>query len=141
MSDHPVDAVRGAVRALNSGDFDGYLSAFAPTCLRTVPGMPEPLQLSEIGDNLRALGVAFDGFRLDPAVLFGDGRYVCARWIMTGTHTGEYFGIPATDRAISVETWEVYEFDDGEVVASWAFGDPLELVRQLGALPDAEAKS
>ncbi len=30
-------------------------------------------------------------------------------WKMVGTHTGEYFGIAATGRAISVEQCEVYE--------------------------------
>ena len=57
---------------------------------------------------------------------------------MTGTHTADYVGVPATNRSVSVETWEVYEFEGEHVIASWAFGDPVELFRQLGALPDPD---
>jgi predicted ester cyclase len=132
----PVEAVCEAVETLNGGDIEGYLSAFAPSCLRTVPGMPDALPLAEIGESLDGLRAAFDGIRLEAVVLFGDSRYVCARWLMNGTHTGDYFGIPATGRSVAVETCEVYEFDGGQVIASWAYGDPLELLRQIGALPE-----
>jgi steroid delta-isomerase-like uncharacterized protein len=141
MSEAPVDAIREAVEALNRGDADAYVSAFAPSCLRTVPGVVDPLHLDEIEDGLRGLAQAFEGVRLDPLVLFGDGRYVSARWLMTGVHTGEYLGVPATGRPVSVETCEVYEFDGGRVTASWAFGDALELPRQLGLLADSDRQA
>jgi predicted ester cyclase len=51
-------------------------------------------------------------------------------------HTGSYFGIAATGTEISVQNCEVYEYDGTQVVAVWTYGDPLELVRQLGAVPE-----
>ena len=137
-----VGAVRAAVAALNSGDPEGYLQAFTPTSLRWVPGIEEPFPLAAIAENIGQLSSAFTGFFLGEKLLFGSGRHVCARWLMTGTHTGEYLGIAPTGRSISVEQCEVYEFDaddGGQVVNTWSYGDPLAMFRQLGVVPGAEA--
>jgi len=137
-----VEAVRAAVGALNSGDPEGYLQAFTPTSLRWVPGIEQPFPLVDIAENIEQLLSAFTGFLLGEELLFGGGRHVCARWRMVGTHTGEYLGIPATGRAISVEQCEVYEFDadeGGRVTNTWSYGDPLAMFHQLGVVPGADA--
>jgi len=131
-----VEAIRAAVRALNGGDVDGHLRAFTPTSLRWVPGIEEPFPTSVVAQNINALRDAFTGFHLHEDLLFGDGRHVCARWRMVGTHTGEYFGIAASGRAISVEHCEIYEFDRDEgglVATTWSYGDPAALFHQIGA--------
>lgn len=140
--DGHVEAVRAAVAALNSGDPEGYLLAFTPTSLRWVPGIEEPFPLVDIAENIGQLSSAFTGFFLGEELLFGAGRHVCARWVMSGTHTGEYLGIAPTGRAISVPQCEVYEFDaddGGRVTNTWSYGDPLAMFRQLGVVPGAEA--
>ena len=61
---------------------------------------------------------------------------------LLGTHTGEYLGVAATGRAISVEQCEVYEFDadvGGRVTNTWSYGDPSALFSQLGVVPGAGA--
>jgi len=132
-----VDAVRAAVAAMNEGDVDRYLQAFTPGSLRWVPGIEEPFPLSAIAENITALHDAFTGFHLHEDLLFGQGRHVCARWRMVGTHTGEYFAIAATGREISVEDCEIYEFDHDEgglVATTWSYGDPAALFHQIGAV-------
>lgn len=89
--------------------------------------------------HLLALGL--DRFRLEEEALFGAGDLVCARWRLRGTHTGDYLGIAATGRAIDVETCEVYQFDEGKVVATWTYGDPAQLFRQITPLTAEGATS
>lgn len=128
-----VDAVRSAVAALNVGDIDGYLACFDPACQRWVAGLAEPLDLTSVGDNVRALSAAFDGLHLDEDPLFGDERFACARWRMRGVHAGDYLGVAPTGRSISVETCEVYELGEELVSTSWVYGDVLgQLIQQLG---------
>ena len=130
------------VAALNAGDPERYLQAFTPTSLRWVPGIEEPFPLVDIAESIGQLTAAFTGFSLGEELLFESGRHVCARWLMTGTHTGEYLGIAPTGRSISVEQCEVYEFDadeDGRVTNTWSYGDPLAMFRQLGVAQGAEA--
>jgi predicted ester cyclase len=128
-----VGAVRSAVAALNEGDIDGYLRYFDPSCPRWVPGIAQPLTLSDIAGNFRLLYAAFDGLHLDEDLLFGDERFACARWRLRGRHVSEYLGHAPKGRSINVETCEIYEVADGLVVTSWVYGDLGQLFRQIAA--------
>jgi predicted ester cyclase len=123
--------VRRAVEALNRGDADGYLSGFAPDCLRWVDGLGVALTVADIRDNLRQLFAAFDELHLHEDLLFGADGHVCARWTLTGLHTGEYGGIAATHREISVETCEVYTFTGDKVTECHVYGETMSLFNQL----------
>ena len=92
--------------------------------------------------ELRAAVTAdLDGFpdqalTLDEMVV--DGEAVASRWTFRGTHTGDYYGIPATGRPI-VST--VVAFDrvrEGKLVENWTVFDNYDVMRQLGILPDDE---
>lgn len=75
---------------------------------------------------------AFENLRLEEDAIFGDERFVCARWRMRGVHVREYLGYSPTGQSIDVETCEVYEVDGDVVVTSWVYGDVLgQLVRQI----------
>jgi predicted ester cyclase len=134
LSSGAVAAVRDAVAALNDGEVDGYFRHFDPACLRWIAGFAEPLSLADVRDSFEQLRDAFAGFHLYEDLLFGDDRFVGARWRLQGRHTNEYLGVAAGGRSIDVETCEIYEVADGVVVASWVYGDVLaQLVSQLSA--------
>jgi uncharacterized protein len=126
-----VAAIRSAAQRVNSGDIDGYLSAFEPDCLRWVAAIENPFTLDEVAENMRLLAAGFDGLRLAEEALFGQGDLVCARWRLQGIHTGDYLGLEATGRTIDVETCEIYRFGDGLVAETWTYGDPAQLFRQI----------
>jgi steroid delta-isomerase-like uncharacterized protein len=68
--------------------------------------------------------------------LIGEGDKVLTRWTLTGTHRGEFMGIPATGRTISVSGMSLDRIEDGLVVEGFDGWDALGLRRQLGAIPD-----
>jgi predicted ester cyclase len=123
--------IRRAVAALNDGDIEGYLSGFAPDCLRWVSGLGVPLTVSDIRENLRQLTSAFDRLHLRDDLLFGADGHVCARWTLTGIHTREYGGIAPTHREIAVETCEVYTFTGEKVTECHVYGETMSLFNQL----------
>ena len=129
--DAEAGLVRRAVAALNSGDIEAYLSGFALDCLRWVSGLDVPLTVPDIRENLRQLSAAFDRLQLHEDLLFGGGGHVCARWTLTGIHTGEYGGIAPTHREIAVETCEVYTFTGVKVTDCHVYGETLSLFNQL----------
>jgi predicted ester cyclase len=126
-----VKDIRSAVAALNQGDVSGYLRHFGDPSPRWVDGIDEAIPLSDVAENLSQLLAAFEGLGLAEELLFGDDRYVCAHWRMTGRHVGEYFGTAPTGREVVVPLCEVYEFDAGRVSNTWTHGDPAELFRQI----------
>jgi predicted ester cyclase len=125
--------VRRVVEALNRGDIEGYLSGFAPDCLRWVGGLGLWLTVSDIRENLGQLFAAFDRFHLDEDLLFGGDGHVCARWTLRGVHTGEYGGIAPTHHEIAVETCEVYTFTGDKVTQSFVYGETMSLFNQIGS--------
>jgi predicted ester cyclase len=126
-----VDAVRSAVSALNDGDIEGYLAHFEPSSKRWIGGVPTPLVLTDIEDNLHQMQAALADLHLDEDVLFGDERFVCARWRLRGRHVADYLGFTPTGQSIDFETCEVYEIDAGRVIATWVYSDFDQLIRQL----------
>jgi predicted ester cyclase len=125
--------VRQAVAALNDGDIEGYLSGFAPDCLRWVRGLGLALTVPDIRENLEQLFAAFDELHLDEDLLFGGDGHVCARWTLRGVHTGEYGGIAPTGREIAVDTCEVYTFTGDKVTECSVYGESMSLFNQLSA--------
>ena len=126
-----TELVRRAVEALNRGDVDGYLSAFAPDCLRWVGGVGLSLTVPDIRQNLLQLFAAFDELHLDEDLLFGGDGHVCARWTLRGVHTGEYGGVVPTHREIAVENCEVYTFTGDKVTESHVYGETMSMFNQL----------
>ena len=131
-----VDAVRSAVAALNEGKIDGYLEYFDPSSKRWLGGAATPLSITDIRDNLHQMQAAFAGLHLDEELLFGDERFVCARWRLRGHHVGDYLGFAPTGQSIDFETCEVYEVDAGRVIATWVYGDLDQLVGQISPYED-----
>jgi predicted ester cyclase len=123
--------VQRAVAALNGGDIDAYLEAFALDCLRWVSGLDVPFTVPDIRENLSQLFAAFDRLQLHEDLLFGGDGHVCARWTLSGIHTGEYGGIAPTHREIAVETCEVYTFTGGKVTECHVYGETMSLFNQL----------
>ena len=63
--------------------------------------------------------------------LIAEGNTVFCRSTMTGTHDGEYKGIPATGRQIASESAEVFRIADGKFVGYWCLANVAGLMRQI----------
>jgi len=67
------------------------------------------------------------------ADLIAEGDKVAVHWTWTGTHTGEFMGIPPTGRQIAVTGISIHRFADGRFVESWVSYDMLGMMQQLTA--------
>jgi predicted ester cyclase len=66
---------------------------------------------------------------------FADGDYVIHRGYGTGTHTGEFQGIPPTGKQIKVNFIHIWRVANGKAVENWVQMDMLGLMQQLGVIP------
>jgi steroid delta-isomerase-like uncharacterized protein len=64
-----------------------------------------------------------------------DGDRVALRVTMSGTHTGDFFGVPPTGRRFEAQQIHIFRMADGKVAEHWAVRDDLGMLRQLGASP------
>ncbi len=67
--------------------------------------------------------------------IIAEGSKIAVFTTLTGTHQGELMGLPATGNAISVNSVELFRFEDGQIVERWGVEDSLALMTQLGAIP------
>ena len=84
---------------------------------------------------------AFPDLHLSVDELIAEGDRVFCRSTMTGTHDGEYKGIPGTGRHISSESAEVFRIAEGKFVGYWCLANVAGLMRQLTEEPVAAASA
>ncbi|MET8167029.1 ester cyclase [Streptomyces sp. NPDC005329] len=76
-------------------------------------------------------------FSLDDQIEQGDR--VCNRWTWSGTHKGDFMGIPATGKRVTMTGTTVFRCrEDGKIAEAWWQYDRLGLMAQLGALDGLE---
>jgi predicted ester cyclase len=57
---------------------------------------------------------------------------------MSGTHTGDFYGIPATGKRVEFTGMYIARIADGKIVEHWAEEDAYGLLLQLGLKLKAE---
>jgi steroid delta-isomerase-like uncharacterized protein len=67
--------------------------------------------------------------------LIAEKDKVVACWTLSGTHKGDYMGIPATNKKVSVEGMTMHNFANGKIMDSCSNWDALGMMQQLGVVP------
>ena len=75
---------------------------------------------------------AFPDFRATAEEMLEDGDKVVTRARFSGTHQGEFMGIPATGNKVDISVIDIVEFRDGKAVAHWGIMDQAGMMQQLG---------
>ena len=65
---------------------------------------------------------------------FCDGDFVASQYTYTGTHDGEFQGIPATGKKVTITGNTINRIEDGRIVETWPETDFLGLMQQVGAV-------
>ena len=63
---------------------------------------------------------------------------VVVRWTGSGSHSGEFLGIPPTGKSFSIAGIDIHRFVDGQMAEHWHVVDQLSLLQQLGVIPQPE---
>jgi len=99
-------------------------------------GLGFPTTKEGMLDFFRTLLTSFPDFRMNVEDLIADGDKTVARVRVTGTHQGEFMGVPPTGTGVDVELIDIMRFDGaGLVCEHWGVADMLWLMQQLGVVP------
>ncbi len=112
-------------QALRTPDFRAYLS-----------GAPEPLDNNAWNGFMTAFTAAFPDARITIDASIADGDTVATRWTLTGTHQGEFQGIPATGKSVEFAGVEYNRVVNGKFAEHRSMFDNLAMLRQLGAMQE-----
>ena len=107
-NDRPAAAAKGATDGQVILNLFGELSAAFPGAVHTLD-LVEPISPDAEG-NPRAM----------------------VRWTFKGTHSGPFFGVPASGNAVSINGIDVFTARDGRFVEQWHVEELADLFAQIG---------
>jgi steroid delta-isomerase-like uncharacterized protein len=84
---------------------------------------------------------AFPDFRWTVEDQVAEGDKVTTRYTLSGTHQGEFFGVPASGRRVEISGINIDRFEGGKLVEEWASYDLLGGLSQIGAIPEPQTES
>lgn len=119
--------------AINQGNISIFDEAYAPdVVLHTVPETKGAANAKAYYANYVT---GFSDREFTVKETFAQGNKLTKYWVFKGKHTGDFFGIPATGKTISVEGCTIATIINGKITEERDFFDNLEFLRQLGLMP------
>jgi len=97
--------------------------------------VPLPQGLAGVKAVRRQFSVGFPSLVMAVDDMVAEGEKVVVRWTVTGTHDGEFQGLPPTHRAIEFGGTTHVRIAGGKVVEGWQHMDILKGMQQLGVVP------
>lgn len=118
----------------NAGRLDVLDELLTPDYLNHHPSTPDPERgPAGLKPIVAAMRAGVPDLHYDILDLVDDGERVAVYLQVTGTHSGELFGMPASGRAFNVRQMQIERFEGGRIAEHWRLTDELSLLRQLGA--------
>jgi steroid delta-isomerase-like uncharacterized protein len=91
-------------------------------------------------ETLRAVLGGFPDIRADVVDAVSEGDRVAIRTRYTGTHHGEFMGVPATGRQSTVESIDIIRMtNDGLAAEHWGVFDTMGVMLQIGVIEQPQA--
>jgi len=78
----------------------------------------------------------YPDFRWTIEDIIAENDKVVACWNISGTHQGDFMGVPATNKKVSVDGITIHHLAGGKIMDSQSNWDTLGMMQQLGAAPD-----
>lgn len=93
----------------------------------------------ELKQHIDGAEAGFPRYELVTEDLIAEGDKVVLRFTLRATHLGEFMGIPATGKDISVPGVIIYRIAGGKIAQHWMQIDSVGMLQQLGVMPQPAA--
>ena len=122
----------------NQGDPTLADEVFADDFVNHDPAAPQLVGREGRKQWVATMAASFPGSRTTIDDLIAEDDKVVKRSTWRGTHQGEWNGIPATGKQITVSSITIYRIAEGKIQECWWAYDVLGVLQQLGVVPVPE---
>ena len=130
-----VATIKRLYELISRGDIDGFGDQVADDFVEHEENPGFERSKTGVIQLFRAYRAAFPDLRMETEDVLVDGDKVVARVRATGTHQGEFMGMPATGNSVNVQLIDIMRFgEDGLAHEHWGVSDALGMMQQLGAI-------
>ena len=98
------------------------------------PGLPPGKE--SIRFFVTTMREAFPDFTTTIEDVIVEDNKVVSRLRFSGTHQGEFFGIPPTGKKINVQAIDILAYRDGQLIEHWGVTDQMAMMQQLGVIEE-----
>ena len=123
----------GTAEAVRTGNLDALPDLAQPDATLDTPGMPPTFD--GMKQALPAFHSAFPDLRITLGEMVAEGDTVAYRATWTATHSGEFMGIPATGKRVTITGTYIDRIVNGKIARHEGDWDQLGLLQQLGVIP------
>jgi steroid delta-isomerase-like uncharacterized protein len=134
MSEANKTLIRRAMEAMSKHDASAFFEFF-PDCIYHSAATGE-LKGEAFRKFFTTALAAFPDFRVTVQDQISEGDKVVTRYVVTGTHRGEFMGVAPTGKQITLTGLCMDRIVNGKIVEEWDEWDALSMMRQLGMLPE-----
>jgi steroid delta-isomerase-like uncharacterized protein len=133
--ENAVVARRFAEKVITEGDIDSAAEFVWEDVVEQVPLPGQGPGLEGLKHILRVMRSAFPDLDFSVKEQIAEGDKVASRFEWTGTHKGEFLGVPATGRQVRVWGVVIDRLEQGRIKDTRIIMDTLGLMTQLGVFP------
>lgn len=135
MSEQNVAVVQALHEAMGNGDVSAVDKYYSPDAIYHGTGDMADADIATFRQFISAVFEAFPAFKVTQEQVLSDGDKVTYINTYSGTHKGDFMGIPATGRSMSVRSIGIAKISEGKIVEEWENFDELGMMQQLGVIP------
>ncbi len=128
------------IQAFNERDWQAETACRSLDFQAFVSGAKEPLNADAWAAFMSAFPTAFPDAQISVDASVAERDIVASRWTLTGTHRGEFQGVPPTGKAVTMVGIDFSRVVDGKIAEHWAQFDVIGVMQQIGAIPALRPK-
>ncbi|MGH3506853.1 MAG: ester cyclase [Nocardioidaceae bacterium] len=125
---------RSFLQSVDDLDFEAWRATAAPDLVASANG-GDVMNREEFEGMVRGITGGFSHGRHIIESQVAEGDHVATRLTWTALHTGEFNGVPASNRPVRVCGDAFDRIEDGKVVEHHAQFDAMRMMVQIGAVP------
>lgn len=95
---------------------------------------PKKNTLENFKVMMQSMWKAFPDMKFTAVDTLVDGNRIMVIYRMTGTNTGDFMGMKATNKKIDITGVDIMKIDNGKFVEHWGFMDSMVMMQQLGMM-------
>ena len=120
---------------INQGKFEVIDDLYAPNYVNHIAPFGLESDVEGVKKLFREQAKAFPDWHIMVDYVIEHGDKYIVRWTLTGTHTGNYFGIKPTGKKFIISGVDIETIVDGKITEHDGAEDMLGLLQQIGAVP------
>ncbi len=139
MSEANKTLIRRAMETMSKHDVSAFFE-FCPECTYHSAATGE-LKGEAFRKFFTTAMTAFPDFRVTVQDQISEGDKVVTRYVVTGTHRGEFMGFAPTGKQITLTGLCLDRIVKEKIVEEWDEWDALSMMRQLGMAPPTKVEA